>query len=73
MCQYNDCNLNCKLKGCNFVVFLNRKSVVLKVLTNKYRCKHDVALYNCCNIEYNHGKVFIMVAKAMKNWELQSL
>jgi len=23
MYQYNDCNLNCKLKGCNFVVFLN--------------------------------------------------
>ena len=23
MYQYNDCNLNCKLKGCNSVVFLN--------------------------------------------------
>jgi len=23
MYQHNDCNLNCKLKGCNFVVFLN--------------------------------------------------
>jgi len=46
---------------------------VLKVLTNKCRCKQDVALYNCCNIEYNHGKIFTMIAKPMKNWELQSL
>ena len=49
------------------------KIVVLKVLTNKCRCKQDVALYNCCNIEYNHGKIFTMIAKPMKNWELQSL
>ena len=40
---------------------------------NKCRCKQDAALYSCCNIEYNHGKSFTMVAKPMKNWELQSL
>jgi len=39
---------------------------VLKVLTNKCRCKQDVALYNCCNIEYNHCKIFTMVAKPMR-------
>jgi len=33
---------------------------------NKCMCVQDVALYNCCNIEYNHGKIFTMVAKPMK-------
>ena len=42
------------------------ESVVLKVLTNKCRCKQDAALCNCCNIEYNHCKIFTTVAKPMR-------